>query len=101
MLIGGGLGRSPVEVSHARSTATAAGEVGTTDLPALALGRTKTFRGTSRLGLVDRSDRARVGGYFGVATSVPDTGRGIFLGCGGLIIAIHRPGKSWKLAKKG
>ena len=46
------------------------------------------------LGLGTAGGPLLAGGYFGVATSVPNTFRGIFLGCGGRIIAIHRPAKS-------
>lgn len=65
---------------------------------ALELGRTKTFFAAPwllvfRVGLLERLARDG-GGYLGVATSVPDAGRGIFFGCGGFIIAIHRPASS-------
>ena len=59
---------------------------------ALLLGRTTNL--LARLGLVERTrlvDGAVGPDHFGVATSVPDTGRGIFLGWGGRSAATHRP----------
>ena len=72
----GGAGRSFVDVSVSRA-------LGTAFEVALELGRARG-RGTAGGPLF-------AGGYFGVATSVPSTLRGIFLGCGGFIIAIQRP----------
>ena len=102
--MGGGCGRRPVEVSYAGFS----GNVGTGGAggrilgllgargTALLLGRTTNFlaRESTRLGLVERArlvDGAVGPDHLGVATSVPDTGRGIFLGWGGRSAATHRP----------
>ena len=115
ILIGGGCGRRPVEVSYAGFS----GNVGTGGFAggrilgllgargtALLLGRTTNFlaRESTRLGLVDSRARLVDGAvgpdHLGVATSVPDTGRGIFLGWGGRSAATHRP--KWRcIMRKG
>ena len=87
--IGGGCGRSPVEVScvQPRGSLDGAGGAGARGA-ALLLGR-MSFRG-----LVERMrplEGAATGDHFGVATSVLVTGRGIFLGWGGRSAATQRP----------
>ena len=106
ILMGGGCGRRPVEVSYAGFSGIAGtgGASGGRTLgllgargTALLLGRTTNLLARPpRLGLLERArlvDGAVGPDHLGVATSVPDTGRGIFLGWGGRSAATHRPEK--------